>query len=113
MIQKIGFLLVMALILAPVTSSAQRSGTETSIDNLNLADIADDSIVILSKVESGVPGYVNVKYAYVNAVCSDGFQLVDYSGPVFDINDPAIIRAEFRHCSMDDSRDADNDSGSE
>jgi hypothetical protein len=101
--------LVVIILFAPAVSLAQESGTATSIETLNLADIADDSIVVLSKIESGIPGVVNVKYAYVNSVCSGGVQLVDYYGSEFDSNDRSLRRSEVQRCSEDshDSRDGE------
>ena len=101
--------LVVIILFAPAVSLSQESGSVTSIKTLNLADIADDSIVVLSKNESGIPGVVNVKYAYVNRVCSGGVQLVDYYGSEFDPNDRNLRRSEVRRCSEDshDSEDAD------
>jgi len=101
--------LVVIILFAPAVSLSQESGSVTSIETLNLADIADDSIVVLSKNESGIPGVVNVKYAYVNSVCSGGVQLVDYYGSEFDPNDRSLRRSEVRRCSEDSHDDEDGD----
>ena len=53
--------LVAIILFAAAPSLAQNSGSVTSLETLNLADIADDSIVVLSKSESGVPGVVHVE----------------------------------------------------
>lgn len=93
-------LMVFVLLFAPTISLAQGSGNVNSIENLNLTDIADDSIVILSKQESGLAGLVNVKYAYVNSICPGGVQLIDYYGPEFDLNDRSLRRSELQQCSQ-------------
>lgn len=100
--------LIAMILFAPAPSLAQGSGNVTSIESLNLADIADDSIVVLSKDESAVPGLVHVKYAYVNSICPGGFQLVDYYGSEFDPNDYSLRRFEVQQCSRD-SHDAGGD----
>lgn len=93
-------LVVFVLLFAPAISLAQGSGNVTSIENLKLTDIADDSIVVLSKQESGLSGLVNVKYAYVNSNCPGGVQLIDYYGPEFDPHDRTVRRTEQQLCSQ-------------
>jgi hypothetical protein len=100
--------LVAIILLAPAPSFGQDSGKVTSIETLNIADIADDSIVVLSKSESGLPGVVHVKYAYVNSICSGGLQLVDYYGGEFDPNDRSLRRLEGQRCSRE-SQDSAGD----
>ena len=100
--------LIAIILFAPAPSLAQGSGNVTSIESLNLADIADDSIVVLSKGESAVPGLVHVKYAYVNSICPGGLQLVDYYGSEFDPNDYSLRRFEVQQCARD-SHDAGGD----
>jgi hypothetical protein len=87
-------------LFAPVPSFAQSAGDVSSIESVNLGDIANDSIVVLSKNEMGVPGYVHVKYAFVHLDCPGGVQLVDYYGSAFDPNDPIVRSAERRQCSQ-------------
>ena len=93
--------LVAIILFAPAPSLGQDSGKVTSIETLNIADIADDSIVVLSKSESGLSGVVHVKYAYVNSICSGGLQLVDYYGGEFDPNDRSLRRLEGQRCSRE------------
>jgi hypothetical protein len=100
--------LVAVILFAAAPSLAQNSGSVTSLETLNLADIADDSIVVLSKFESGVPGVVHMKYAYVNSICSGGLQLVDYYGAEFDLNDRSLRRIESQRCSRE-SHDSGGD----
>ena len=54
---------------------------------------------MLSKEESGTPGYVNAEYVYVHSDCPGGAQVVHYTGPAFDINDRAVLQNERRKCS--------------
>jgi hypothetical protein len=57
--------IVLAFLAVPFASFAQSpSSPEKSIENLNVADIPEDSIVVLSKEETGEPGYVHEKYAF-------------------------------------------------
>ena len=100
--------LVAIILFAPAPSLSQDSGQVTSIETLNIADIADDSIVVLSKSESGLPGVVHVKYAYVNSICSGGLQLVDYYGGEFDPHDRTLRRLEGQRCSRE-SHDSSGD----
>ena len=103
-------ILVAVMLFAPAPFLGQGAANVTPIEALNLADIADDSIVVLSKDESGVPGVVRMRYAYVNSLCPDGLQLIDYYGPEFDPNNPALRRYEFQLCAQatfDSGGDAD------
>ena len=66
MIKKMAAFIVLAFLAVPFASLAQSpSSPEKSIENLNVTDIADDSIVVLSKEETDVPGYVHEKYAFL------------------------------------------------
>jgi hypothetical protein len=44
-------------------------------------------------------GYINVQYAFVHSDCPGGAQVVYYSGPAFDIKDPAVLKNERKKCS--------------
>jgi hypothetical protein len=84
----------------PLVALAQSSGsTERSIQNLNLQDIAEDSVIVLSKEESGIAGYFQTEYAYIDSACPDVIQLVYFSGPTVDINDQVLRLNERRLCS--------------
>jgi hypothetical protein len=105
---KFRLLFALAFLLAPTMSLAQTTGDVTSVESLNLGDVANESIVVLSKQESGLPGYVYLKYAFVHPNCLGGFQLVDYYGSTFDPNDPAVRRAERQRCSrLDEDKDGE------
>jgi hypothetical protein len=103
MTKKIVTFLVIAVLALPFVSLAQTSATR-SIESLSAADIADDSIVVLSKTETGVPGYVNQKYAYA---CLGEITLVDYYGPAFEPNDPKILASERSLCTRNVFGDKD------
>jgi hypothetical protein len=84
----------------PLVALAQSSGgTEKSVQNLNLQDIAEDSVIVLSKEESGIAGYFQTEYAYIDSACPDGIQLVFYSGPTVDINDRSLRLNERKLCT--------------
>jgi hypothetical protein len=96
----------MAFLVVPFGSMAQSpSSPEKSIENLNVADIPEDSIVVLSKEETGVPGYVHEKYAYL---CFGELRLVDYYGSAIDPNDQNVLRFERQMCSRQQNNDYDS-----
>jgi hypothetical protein len=101
MILRAGIIAILFSLSVPLASLAQSSGsTEKSIQNLNLQDIAEDSVIVLSKEESGIAGYFLTEYAYIDSACPDGIQLVFYSGPTVDINDRSLRLNEQRLCSQ-------------
>ena len=97
---KLLVLVALMFLSAPVVSLAQSSGDANSVESINLADTPTDSIVVLSKHESGIPGYVYLRYAFVHPNCLGGLQMVDYYGSGFDVNDPVVRRSERRYCSQ-------------
>ncbi|MGH7810646.1 MAG: hypothetical protein ACREP5_10260 [Candidatus Binatia bacterium] len=100
MIIRAGIMAVLVSLCVPLVSLAQSSGsTANSVQNLNLQDIAEDSVIVLSKEESGITGYFQTEYAYVDSACPDGIQLVYFSGPSVDINDRDLRLNERRLCS--------------
>lgn len=106
MIKKMVAFIFLAFLVVPFASLAQSpAGSARSIESLNVTDIADDSIVVLSKEETGVPGYVHQKYAYL---CFGEFRLVDYYGSPFDSNDQNILRFERQMCSRQQNNDYDS-----
>jgi len=103
MIRKMAAFIVLAFLAVPFASFAQRpSSPEKSVEKLNVADIPEDSIVVLSKEETGVPGYVHEKYAYY---CGGEFRLVDYYGSAFDPKDQNVLRFERMMCSRQQNND--------
>jgi hypothetical protein len=92
---------VLVSLCVPLVSLAQSSGsTERSVQNLNLQDIAEDSVIVLSKEESGIAGYFQTEYAYIDSACPDGIQLVYFSGPSVDTNNKALRANERKLCSQ-------------
>lgn len=109
MILRAGIIAILVSLCVPVVSLAQSSGsTEKSVQNLNLQDIAEDSVIVLSQEESGIAGYFQTEYAYVDSACPDGIQLVYHSGPLVDINDQSLRLNERTLCSQ---RVYDSDGG--
>jgi hypothetical protein len=72
---------------------------------LNGASYADSvgnssggSIVVMSKQESGVPGYFHQKYVFSHPDCL-GNVPVDYYGPEINPNDTRMLAEEQRLCA--------------
>jgi hypothetical protein len=101
MITKIAVFGVLSFLLLPVTSFAQNGGFGNS-EKLNIADIPNGSIVVLSKEAADTSGYVHERYAFVDRSCLGGIQFVDHYGPPVDPRDPSIISSERAQC--EDSR---------
>jgi hypothetical protein len=91
------FLIVLTFLVAPFVSLAQSPGTEKSVANLNTADIADESIVVLSTDQSGVAGYVHQQYAFL---CFGQWEIVDHYGAPIDPKDRNLLLSERRMCSQ-------------
>ena len=98
----VGFI-VLAFLAVPVASFAQSpSSPEKSIENLSVTDIPEDSIVVLSKEETDIPGYLHEKYAFR---CLGGLKLVDYYGPAFDPKDRDVLWFERIMCARQQNND--------
>src|SRR5262249_22538390 len=80
--------IVLAFLAVPFVALAQSS---ISLETLNAVDIPQDSIVVLSQEETGVPGYIHEKYAFS---CLGELRLVDYYGSAFDPKDPDVLPVE-------------------
>jgi hypothetical protein len=108
MMKKMFAFLVVAFLAVPFASFAQSSSSpEKSIGNLNVTDIPEDSIVVLSKEETDIPGYVHEKYAFL---CLGEFRLVDYYGAPFEPNDKDVLMFERQMCSRQEMNDYDGSS---
>jgi hypothetical protein len=89
--------IVVAFLVVPVPSFAQSSSSlEKSIEDPIFADIADDSIDVLSTDETDIPGYTHQEPAFR---CLGELGLVDYYGPVFDPKDQEVLQFEPMKCS--------------
>ncbi len=108
MMKKVFAFIVLAFLAVPFASLAQSpSGSVKSIENLSVTDIPDDSIVVLSKEDTGVPGYVHEKYAFY---CLGELRLVDYYGSPFDPKDQDILQFERMMCARQQMNDYDGSS---
>jgi hypothetical protein len=97
MIRKTGVIgVLMAILFLPLAAHGQDLSRS---EDINTANIADNSIVILSEEETDIPGYVHEKYAFVSVACPTGVQLVDYYGPPIDRNDPSLLVREGAMCT--------------
>jgi hypothetical protein len=92
-----GVFIVLTFLAVPFVSLAQSPGAEKSVANLNLADIADESIVVLSTDQSGVAEYVHQQYAFL---CFGQWEIVDHYGAPIDPKDQNILLSERRMCSQ-------------
>jgi hypothetical protein len=107
MIKKMAMFIVLAILVWPIASSAQSSNSSgKSIEDVNIADIPEGSIVVLSTEDTEIPGYIHERYAYN---CFGAFQLVDYYGSTFDPKDPSVLSKERwlcvrQHFNMDDGQ---------
>ena len=93
--------IVLAFLAVPVASFAQSPGS------LNVTDIADNSIVVLSQEDTGVPGYLHTKYSYN---CFGELKLVDYYGSAFDPKNKDVLQFESVMCSRQQNNDSDGSS---
>ena len=108
MMKKMVGFIVLAFLAVPVASFAQSpSSPEKSIENLSVTDIPEDSIVVLSKEETSVPGYVHEKYAFY---CLGELRLVDYYGSAFDPKDQDVLQFERTMCARQKMNDYDTSS---
>jgi len=105
MLKKMIAFLVLILLASPFASFAQSpSSPQKSIENLNVTDIADNSIVVLSQEDTGVPGYVHTKYAFN---CFGVLRLVDYYGSAIDPSNKDVLQFESMMCSRQQNNDYD------
>ena len=101
MMKKMFPFIVVAFLAVPFASFAQSPWG--SIENLG-AYVPEDSIVVLSREETGEPGYVHEKYAFY---CLGELRLVDYYGSAFDPNDQDVIQFERTLCARQKMNDFD------
>ena len=102
MMKKIFPFIVLAFLAVPFASFAQSPWG--SIETLSAADIAEDSIVVLSREETDIPGYVHQKYAIY---CLGELRLVDYYGSAFDPKDQDVLQFERTLCARQQMNDFD------
>ena len=92
--------ILLAFLAVPVASFAQIPSS------LTVTDIADNSIVVLSQEETGVPGYIHHKYAFN---CFGQMKLIDYYGSAFDLTDKDVLQFERMMCSRQQNNDYEGD----
>src|SRR5262249_53155595 len=99
MMNKMFAFLVLAFLAVPFVALAQSS---ISLETQNAVDIPQDSIVVLSQEETGVPGYIHEEYAFS---CLGELRLVDYYGSAFDPKDPEVLQFERVMCARQKMND--------
>ena len=100
--------IALAFLAIPLASLAQSpSSPEKSIESLYVADIPEDSIVVLSQEETDIPGYLHQKYAFR---CLGELRLVDYYGSAFEPNNQAVLQFERVMCARQKMNDYDGSS---
>ena len=67
-------------------------------DSVSVTDPTYGSIVMLSKEETGIPGYYHQKYVYDHPECL-GAVPVDYYGPAIDPTNVEVLKFERRMCA--------------
>lgn len=95
--KKLAFIILTFLFVPFVALAQSPAGSQRSIESLSIADVADESIIVLSTDQSGVAGYVHQQYAFF---CSGQWEVVDYYGAPIDPKDPAVMLSERRMCSQ-------------
>ncbi len=97
MIRKIGVIgVLMAILSLPLVAYGQDPSRS---EDVNTANVANNSFVILSEEETDVPGYFHQRYAFVSQACPAGFQIIDYYGAPIDRNDASLQIRERSMCS--------------
>jgi len=91
------FGIAMVIFLLPARSHAQSRTSPNPLEDFNPSAFPNGSIVVISEEETGVPGYVHTKYAFVDQAC--GAQIVDHYGPPVDPNDKDLLQSEKRKCT--------------
>jgi hypothetical protein len=96
MIRKIGLIgVLMAILSLPLAAYGQDLSRS---EDINTTNVANNTFVLISEEDTGVPGYVH-KYAFVSHACPAGFQIIDYYGAPIDRNDAGLQIRERNMCS--------------
>ena len=97
MVRKMGLIGVLVAILSlPLVAYGQDSSRS---EDVNTANVANNSFVILSEEETDIPGYFHQRYAFVSQACPAGYQIIDYYGAPIDRNDASLQIRERSMCS--------------
>ena len=105
--RSLGLIIILAISLIAANAVAQNQNVNKKFDDVQATSHLNGSIVIVSQEESDVPGYVHMKYAFIDQSC--GAILVDRFGPPIDPNDKELKQIEQRACTeiATNSRDGD------
>lgn len=95
--KSLGFVIVLVLSLIVSNADAQSRTPSGTLEDIQASDHSNGSIVIISKEETDVPGYVRMQYAFLDQSC--GAILVDHYGPPIDPNDKELKQVEQRVCT--------------
>src|SRR5262245_34393861 len=87
---------LMAIMFLPLAGYAQDSSRS---EDVNTANVAPNSFVILSEEETEIPGYFHQRYAFVSPACPAGFHIIDHYGAPIDPNDSSLQIRERSMCS--------------
>ena len=87
---------LMAILFLPLVAYGQDSSRS---EDVNTANVAHDSFVIISEEETEVPGYVHQRYAFVSPACPAGVHIIDHYGAPIDPNDASLQIRERTMCS--------------
>ena len=79
-----------------------------SIEDINTADLPNNSVMIISKDETDLPGYVHERFVFVHQDCPGGAQIVDRYGPPINPTDPNLRQFERAQCADLRQRDMDD-----
>ena len=97
MIRKIGVIgVLMAILFLPLVAHGQDLSRS---EDVNTANVAPNSFVMLSEEETEVPGYFHQRYAFVSPACPAGFHIIDHYGAPIDPNDSSLQIRERSMCS--------------
>ena len=85
------------------------SGAASYADSVG--DDSHGSITMISKEETGIPGYFHQKYVFDHPDCL-GSEPVDYYGPAIDPSDENVVARERQFCGQSFwGRDGGQDGG--
>ena len=99
--KKLFAFIILAFLAVPFVALAQ---SPSNPESLNLVAIPEDSIVVFSREETDIPGYVHEKYAFY---CLGELRLVDYYGSPFDPKDQDVVQFERTLCARQQMNDFD------
>jgi hypothetical protein len=105
--RSLGLIIILAISLIVANAAAENQNVNKKFDDVQATDHSNGSIVIISREESDVPGYVHMKYAFIDQSC--GAILVDRFGPAINPSDRELKQIEQRMCTeiATNSRDGD------